>query len=77
MRTGSLATTTGLYRSECSCASTVRIDRGEDAPACPSCRRQVGWLYLRSEYVPARGDDLVPDAGPVAPNGVEDAPGRP
>jgi hypothetical protein len=57
MRTGSIATTTGLYRSDCSCVVLEKIGRGDDAPKCPKCRRVVGWSFVRSEYVPPPLED--------------------
>jgi hypothetical protein len=50
VRTGSLATTTAVYRSDCACVALEQIARGEEAPECPACRRSVGWSYVRSTY---------------------------
>ena len=53
MRTGSIAITTGVYRSDCSCQFFARLPRGEEAPRCPLCLRTVGWDFVRPDYTPA------------------------
>jgi hypothetical protein len=52
---GGVAIASGLY--SCSeCRGVARLDAGEIAPPCPSCRRPVTWLYL------GRGPFLGPEA---------------
>jgi hypothetical protein len=71
---GGVAIASGLY--SCSeCRSVARLDAGEIAPPCPSCRRPVTWLYLgRGPFQGTEGEpagDEVPDGGGDVPDGEE------
>ncbi len=52
MKTGTTVITTGVYRSDCSCAAQIEAQRGSAFPRCPKCQQPVTWVYQRSSYVP-------------------------
>jgi hypothetical protein len=67
MRTGSIAITTGVYRSDCSCQFFARVPRGEEAPHCPLCLRTVGWDFVRPDYTPVPVEQSSADTPRRAP----------
>jgi hypothetical protein len=60
MRSGQLSIASATYRSECECRTVVGVDRGAEAPPCPTCGTDVAWSFVRSTYV-------APTDSPAAP----------
>jgi hypothetical protein len=66
MRTGNWNTTTGVWRSDCSCRADAEIRRNDPAPPCPVCAKPVVWTYVRATLRPPPGA-TEPFAAPRRP----------
>lgn len=46
--TGQKCTTSGIYRSDCTCHSEMTLAQGKTFPPCSDCKRAVNWTLVRA-----------------------------
>jgi hypothetical protein len=49
MRTGDSVLASAVYRPRCCTSVDRHLARGESVPACPGCRREVEWRFVRTD----------------------------
>lgn len=64
-RTGQIALRAGVYVSQCECAETVNVDRGEPFPRCVTCFGSVEWRAARTNSSIVVKDEAIAVAVPM------------
>lgn len=49
MRTGEIVISSGVYRADCLCHRVASFAKGDEAPKCPSCGKEVSWAIRIDE----------------------------